>query len=611
MAQSQKELADKDFENGKYQLAIAQYQKHLDKKRNAGNKGEVYYKIAESYQSLLQYKEALEWYNRAESAQYDLTAMHYQKGRTLLNLGEYEKAKTSLARFLELQEGDVDAIRLMKSADFALSTKNDPPPFHGFGNEQLINSPQSDYGAYYFNTDIIFTSSRIDAVGGNKTYDVDGQGFSSFYSSSYDNTDKTWKKAKKLEAISSALNDGVFTYSSKSKTAYFGQCSGEKGAFCKIMQAKYDAETGVWTKPEEISYAGKRIEMVHPSVSESGDKLYFVSRNAENGFGGSDIWLLEKKGEGWGEVQIVEGINTTYDEAYPVLHDDNTLYFSSKGYIGMGGLDLFVSEKVNGKWTAPVNLRPPFNSSADDFLLVQKKDKSAGYFSSNRLGGTGSDDIYSFYLKPVDLIVKGNVKDADLGTGLEGATVYLTVNGKAIDSTLTDANGDYQFTLDSDLDYKLKLNKPEYFGDSRGLSTIGEKYSKTFSKDNGYNFDFELMRIPKEEITIEDIYYDYNSFTLRDNSKESLNKLVKLLEDSPEVEVMINSHTDDRGNPKYNLDLSQKRAQSVVDYLIEKGINPARLESKGWGKTALLVKNAKTEEEHQQNRRTTFKVLNQ
>ncbi|MEX2588854.1 MAG: OmpA family protein, partial [Chitinophagales bacterium] len=348
-----------------------------------------------------------------------------------------------------------------------------------------------------------------------------------------------------------------------------------------------------------------------PSVSEDGNSLYFVSRNVEGGLGGSDIWLLEKKGSGWGAPQTVEGINTEYDEAYPVLFDENTLYFSSSGFVGMGALDLFVSERKNGKWSAPENLRVPFNSNADDFLLVQKSDKSEGYFSSNRSGGQGSDDIYSFYLKPVNLLVKGQVLDVDSGTGLENVMVYLTVNDQAVDSTLTDAGGNYQFELEQDRDYKLKLNKPEYFGDSRKLSTDGEKYSKTFSKANGHDFDFALMRIPKEEITIEDIYYDYNSYNLRPNSKENLNKLVKLLEDSPDVEVMINAHTDDRGNPKYNLELSQKRAQAVVDYLIEKGINPVRLQSKGWGKTALLIENAKTEEEHQKNRRTTFKVLNQ
>lgn len=607
--QSRKELADKAFEHKEYYAAIEQYKKHLEKDRNPGNKGEVYFNVAESYRHLLQYKEALEWYNKAEGAQFELPILHFQKGRVLLNLGDYAKAKTSLDKFLTLQPNDKDGLRLKNNADFALGMKNDPQSLFTVVNEQLLNTSFSDYGALYFEDKVIFTSSRMDEGGDNKTYQVDGQGFSSFFLANYNKESKTWDKPVKLTDVSSNFNDGVLTFSPDTKTAYFTQCSGDKGELCRIMESKYNAGTKAWSVPQPINYPGEQVPMAHPTVSKDGNWMWVTSRKAD-GKGGSDIWLLERRGLGWSEPTNVDAINTEYDEAYPVYFNDTTLYFSSNGYVGMGGLDLFVTIKRGGQWSKPTNLRAPFNSSADDFLIVYGKNKEEGYFSSNRNGGKGSDDIYSFYLTPINLVVKGNVKDVN-GGPLKGAIVVLTASDGTVDSTLTDDLGNYSFTLDKNLDYKINVNIPEYFGDSRRLTTQGELYSKEFSKLNGYDYDFALLRIPKEEITIDDIYYDYNSAILRPESLGSLDKLVKLLEDSPDVQVLINSHSDERGDDKYNLKLSDERAKSVVDYLVSKGINPSRLTSKGWGETALLIKKATTEEEHQKNRRTTFKVVNQ
>lgn len=609
-AQSRKELGDKAYEHKEYYTAIVEYQKHLEKAKTNSDQSEVFFKLGESHRHLLQYKEALEWYNKAEGAQYELPHLHFQKGRVLLNLGDYAKAKESFDKFLALQPNDKDGLRLKQNVDFALNMKNDQPSLYTVVNEQLLNTSQSDYGAYYFENKVVFTSSRMEEGGDPKTYQVDGQGFSSFFLANYNAESKTWDKPTKLGGISSNFNDGVFTFSAETQTAYFTQCSAQKGEKCRIMESKYNSSTKIWGEPKPIIFPGEQVEMVHPSVSKDGNWLWVTSRKAD-GKGGSDIWLLERRGLGWGEPVNVEAINTEYDEAYPVFHNDTTLYFSSNGHTGMGGLDLFVSYKRGGQWSKPSNLRAPFNSSADDFLMVFGKNNETGYFSSNRNGGKGSDDIYSFFLTPIFLTVKGTVKDVDGLTPLSGVKVILTASDGSVDSTLTDANGNYSFTLNKNLDYKINVILPDYFGDSRTLSTVGEMYSKDFNKSTGYDFDFALMRIPKEEITIDDIYYDYNSAVLRDESLGNLDKLVKLLDDSPEVQVLINSHSDDRGDEKYNLTLSEARAQSVVDYLISKGINPTRLTSKGWGKSALLVKKAKTEEEHQQNRRTTFKVVNQ
>jgi outer membrane protein OmpA-like peptidoglycan-associated protein len=349
--------------------------------------------------------------------------------------------------------------------------------------------------------------------------------------------------------------------------------------------------------------------MGQPSISSDGKQLYFASR-MEGSTGGSDVWVTTYNGSQWGEPQnLGTTINTEFDEMFPVVFHDSILYFSSEGNIGYGGLDLFYSVKSNGTWGKPVNLKAPFNSSADDFAIVYNNDKSAGYFSSNRTGGAGSDDIYSFFLTPVNLTVKGRVTDVDGGNALVNAMVILS-SADGNDTTYTNANGEYTFVLDKDKDYKINVISPGYFGDSRRLTTQGEKFSKEFSKANGNNYDFSIKKIPKTEIKIENIYYDYDSYNLRDESKPELDKLVKLLEDTPDANVQINSHTDERGKFDYNMKLSENRAKSVVDYLIEKGISPGRLSSKGFASSQPVIKNAKTEEEHQMNRRTTFQVLN-
>jgi len=193
---------------------------------------------------------------------------------------------------------------------------------------------------------------------------------------------------------------------------------------------------------------------------------------------------------------------------------------------------------------------------------------------------------------------------------LAGAKVVLTATDGTSDTTYTNANGEYAFTLNKDKDYKINVIAPGYFGDSRKLTTQGELYSKEFSKANGQNYDFIIKRIPKEEIKIEDIFYDYDSYNLREESKPSLDKLVKLLEDTPNALVQLNSHTDERGKFDYNMKLSENRAKSVVEYLVSKGISQGRLTAKGFASSQPVVKDAKTEEDHQKNRRTTFQVLN-
>ncbi len=608
-AQTNLEMANDAFAAKEYTTALDYFQKVLKKPEKKTDLADVNFKVAECYRYNGKFDDAVTYYNQAKAAGYSNPVYLFHQGNIYLKQGKYEDAQKKFESFLAAQPNDKDATRLLNNCKFAINTALDPW-FYTYKNEKDLNTLYNDYAAAQLKFLLVFTSSRLEEKG-EKIYSFDGQGFSDLYQTAYFKEDKTWSKAKKIEAISAEKNDGVLAYCEKTKTVYYTRCNDgkTKDNFCRIYEANYDDATNIFGIPKPISLSfTQKSDMEQPAVSTDGNKLYFASR-MEGGQGGSDIWVTCRSGDSWSEpVNAGSIINTEFDEMFPVMHD-SALCYSSEGFTGYGGLDLFSSAYVNGAWSKPQNLKTPFNSSADDFFVSFNADGKSGYFSSNRTGGAGGDDIYSFFLTPVNLVVKGRVTDVDNSSPLAGATVVLTTADGKTDTTTTNANGEYSFNLDADKDYKINVLNPGYFGDSKKLTTQGEKFSKEFSKANGNNYDFSIKRIPKTEIKIDNIYYDLDSFVLREESKPSLDKLVKILEDTPDAYVQINSHTDERGKLEYNTKLSENRAKSVVDYLVSKGINPAHLTSKGFGFSSPVIKGAKTEEEHQQNRRTAFQVI--
>ncbi len=609
-AQTRLELANEAFDNRQYTVALEGFQKVLQGK--VKDRNEITFKIAECYRYTGQYDNALEWYNRAKSEGYEQPNLLFQTAKIYMQQGKYADAQNKLNEFLAVQPNDKDALRMLDNAKYAQNA-TEQPSIYTVQNIASLNTAYSDYGMVPVKSKVVFTSSRIENKEEANTYTFDGQGFSDFYETSYNIKDKVWNKPVKIDALNTPFNDGSFTYCEKTKAAYFTQCNGKSGKdeLCTIYESILD-DNNVWSAPKALyTTITQKADIWHPSISADGQTLYFVSK-MEGGSGNSDIWTMVKRGLQWEQpTNLGSVINTEFDEMFPIIFQDTVLYFSSEGHNGFGGLDLFYTVKRDGNWTKPVNMKAPFNSSADDFHMVfTAADKSEGYFSSNRTGGAGADDLYTFFLTPINLIVKGKVNDVDGNTPLKGAMVVLTTTDGETDTTYTNDKGEYEFKLAKNKDYKINVNNPGYFGDSKKLTTQGEMFSKEFSKANGHNYDFSIKRIPKEEIKIDDIYYDYNSFVLRDESKPNLDKLVKLLEDTPEANIQLNSHTDERGKPSYNQQLSENRAKSVVEYLVSKGINPTRLSFKGWGSSQPVVKGAKTEDEHQLNRRTTFRVIN-
>jgi peptidoglycan-associated lipoprotein len=378
------------------------------------------------------------------------------------------------------------------------------------------------------------------------------------------------------------------------------------------------------------------VQFGHPALSADGKTVYFVSR-MKGGFGGADVWktIYDAKANTWSApINCGPQINGAGDEMYPYVSDDSkTLYFSSNSHPGMGGLDLFKAEiGADGKFSkAPENLKAPLNSGADDFGVVFEGKKQRGYFSSNREGGKGSDDIWSFYLPPLVFNLKGTAvskggSNTGKGKGEPVASAKINIVGSdgTINDAMTSADGTYSFKLKENVSYTVSVetskqtNSPSFKKDGYlaskdmgALTTAGEAKSKDFLKN------FELT--PAEpNIRMPQILYDLGKWDLRPDMRDSMLFLYNVLNDNPTITVELNSHTDSRDNDKKNLELSQKRAQSCVDFLVnEKKIPAARLTAKGKGETELLVtdaeiKKAKTKEEkealHAKNRRTTFRI---
>lgn len=597
--------ADSCFKEQDNLHATELYKKILKKNEYTTEHHRIYYNIGYCYQQENNYNEALAWYDKAIQAKYNDPKVYLHYGEMKMDLAQYSDAISSFEMYGEMGGDEAKAKKLISSCKFAIKTQSEKP-LYSIENEKEINSTFSDYGLGLINDKLIFASTRIEE-GVDRLDTYTGQGYSDFFESNLKNN--KWTKASKLKGdINTKFNEGSVVLD-RNMHAYYMQCNGEKGKkdLCNIIKIDYDAKQNKWLNPTPLTINSHGYSVGHPALSSDGKTLYFVS-DMPGGKGGKDIWKSVLQNQNWSEPINIKELNTEGNEMFPYLLGDSILYFSSDGLIGMGGLDIY-SSKTNkeGKFDLPVNLKIPFNSSADDFSIVFK-DKESGLFCSNRQGGVGDDDVYSFKIIPVVLSVAGNITDKN-NKALNGVTVTIKGSDGSILTTESDSKGNYKIEgLKANVNYTISLSKDGYFGDARNLNIGNEKFSKEFSTANGNNYDFSLIKITKQEIDIPNIYYDFDSAVLREDSKKELDKLVTILNETPNVSVVINSHTDEQGTDDYNLKLSEKRAQAVVDYLISKGISSNRLSAKGFGESMPLVKNAQDDAGHQKNRRTTFKV---
>jgi peptidoglycan-associated lipoprotein len=640
--------ADKYFKNHKYQIAIYKYKKALSKVKNkVEERNRINYQLAECYRLTNNYRSALSQYKRLIRAKY-----HEKNPNIILLYAEslktnnkHQEAKVQYIKYLEIVPESTIAKNGIIACDSINSWLSNPTK-HQIKNLSKINSRESDfapaYGSRTYNT-IIFTSTRKEATGKQKD-EWTGQKFSDLFISRINRQGK-WSKPVLLDnkdndlenvnTINSEANEGTPFLNNNFTKIYFSRCANKKtDAGCQIYTSKRIGRR--WSKPQLVRLAKDSISVIgHPCLSSDELTIYFAS-DRRGSIGGKDIWYATRKNKNEKfdhPKNLGNKINTEKDEVFPFIKNDSLLYFSSNGHISIGGLDIFVSKKDKyGNWSSPKNLKIPINSYRDDFGIVFHKKKEEGFFSSNRKGSKG-DDIYSFKIPAIKFSIHGNIKNIETKQALSGVKIKLHGSDGTTVNTLSNKEGLYSFNssqVNKNIDYEIKIGIDDYFNKTSELSTVDLKKSQEFE------LNYQLQKIPKDPIVLPDILYDFGKWDLKPQYQDSLQGLIKTLEENKNIVIELASHTDSRDTEEHNNILSLKRATSVVNYLIIRGINQKRLIPKGYGEQSprklkndfitenikfkkgsilnenfinKLKNNALKEAAHQLNRRTEFRVL--
>ena len=641
--------ADVAFENHQYFNAIELYKQAYTKVKKADVKASILYKTALSYQEINELKSAETYYSKAIKAKYPDPIAILNLADVLKTQQRYEEAIVEYNNYKKQVPSDARGENGVKSCELAKQwkdAKNTPETRLKVENMALINSKESDFSPAYADkkyTSLIFTSTRQGAAG---SMDITtGQNHSDLYETKLDKNGKWSTPTSLANTIVSKMNEASVSVSKKGDVMFMTRCPEAKNKQLKCQLYVCKKQGPAWAEPELLPFCVDSIAFGHPSINLAGDVLYFTSK-LPGGYGGKDIWMstYDKKAKAWGQpVNLGPTVNTQGDEMYPyIADDDKTLYFSSNYHLGMGGLDIFKTEKgADGKFTkAPENLKYPMNSAGDDFGIIFEGKKIKGYFTSNREGGKGSDDIYSFILPPLNFNLSGTVTSSEGNEPVQNALIHLKGSNGDMFEFKTLADGKYNFKLKENTSYEVTVEtgkntvsnsyKLGFLAnkDMGKLTTVDENESKDFVKDFVLNpvkaeirFPQVLYALGKAELLVDlDGTAADNDTHKPINSKDSLNFLYQTLLDNPTIVIELQSHTDSRDNDARNQTLSEARAKSCVDYLVnEKKVPIARLMSKGWGEKKLLIKDdviakAKTKEEkealHQKNRRTVFRIVN-
>ncbi|OFX68673.1 MAG: hypothetical protein A2X12_05615 [Bacteroidetes bacterium GWE2_29_8] len=609
--------ADKAFDLNKYTDAKTLYEKALSKSKDNERTSKATFMIGNCYMKMADTKMAEEWFKKVVDTYPEPYVLLYYADMLKAN-DKYADAMVYYEKYKEKAPSDTKAEDGIESCKLSQKWKDNPMPFI-ITNVKGLNSADGDFSLIFEDDknyrNIVFTSTRPSAVGDKKDAWT-GQSFSDIYSAKKDMKGK-WSTPSPLGMqINSAANEGAACFNSDMTEIIFTRCGfkKKKQLGCEIYHSVKEGKE--WKNAELIPLITDTVNVItlgHPALSNDDLELYFAS-DMPNGIGGRDIWVAKRasKSEAFGEpVNLGPSINTENDEMFPYISKDGSLYFASNGQIGMGGLDIFKAEKTANGWSNVTNMKYPINTSSNDYGIVFEGKATKGYFTSDRPGGRGGDDIYSFEKIPLLFSIKGLVIDDSTKQPVVDAIVKIVGSDGTTAETTTDKTGTYIFDnkkIKENNTYDITVNKDNYFSASAKETTLGFEASKDLVKD----IRIKQIPAPNEVITLPEIYYAYDKWDLLDKSKNSLDGLIKTLKDNPKLVIELSSHTDSRGTDEYNNDLSQKRAQSVVNYLIEKGIEQTRLVAKGYGKTKLRVACTEcTEEQHQQNRRTEFRIISQ
>lgn len=700
------------YRNLSFHEAIPYYEKAAEFSTDPG----VFMRLADCYRLTKDLSRSASWYSKAVQYRDCPVEAFLHYGQVLMSLGQYDQASRQLRQYQQHHPEDVRVSNLIESCRFAPELLSGIPS--GYVRFLRFNTDGSDFGPALHRGSLVFTTDSVVETGGflkprQQINSWSGQPFYNLYQVDCDSLYECSGEIRRLAAnINTRYHDGPAFFHGENGDMYFtrtnfverflsrGSLPDQNGTVhLQIMKAEgYDEQKGKYSRVRPFAYNSRTYSTAHPTISPSGRTMVFVS-DMPGGKGGNDLYICTGDGSGsWSAPQNLSQLNTEGDEMFPVLVDDETLYFSSNGHIGLGGLDIYRSHREGEDFGAPVHMGIPLNSGYDDMSLTLIPGTSSGYFSSNRPASRKSDNIYYVNLQRLYLSVK--VIDDETGAAVTAAQVKLTSPQDSRD-LITASHGGVVAPLHPQMNYEVEVSKAGYKPTRLKLSTVdiwesdtlhyevhvvpdfhvpysvvvlneqtgapierptlvisllggenhtdtialntGERYTASLKPESEYNIfaikenyygsekfvatrgvaghigdasiedTIYLKELRVGEVyKIDNIYYDYDKANIREDAKPSLNALLKLLDQYPNMVIQINSHTDCRGRDAYNMNLSKARAASVIKYLNERGISRSRLSSKGFGETMPVEVcepcDACSEQSHQLNRRTEFQI---
>ncbi|WP_315425384.1 OmpA family protein [Capnocytophaga sputigena] len=636
-AQSEKEALKKAaqyYKNLDYVQAINAYEsiakKGVEPQELLENLGNAYYYNADYQQANKWYAKLFEGKDTKTNKPFNIKPEYYYRyAQTLKTVGDYDNSDKIMDKFVELVgKQDTRAALFLKNRDYQAEIKRNSGRLEL--NLLKINTKKSEYGTAFYGDNIVYATSKSGFL--KRRSDWTGDNFYSLYEANTDSL-KATKKAK-LNGINTKFNESTAAFTKDGNTMYFTRnnfinnevkTNGDQTVLLKIFKATKD-KNGKWGDVQEMPFNSNIHSVAHPALSPDGKYIYFSS-DMKGTLGSSDIYRAKILKSGYGKPEnLGDRINTSGRESFPFISDDNVLYYSSDGFPGLGGLDIYAVklDEEGNPITKPVNIGRPANSAEDDFCYVINSQTKIGYLTSNRPEGKGSDDIYSFYEHtPLHFTcqysLSGVVKDADTKQIIPMAKVTLWgANNTLLEETTADANGNFTllYTADcGDLQLLLKSEKEAYKSGQQSIALNGNQ------KVTAEVLLTPIPATPKIEVgtdlakvlKIENIYFDYDKANIRKDAAEQLAKIVAIMKEYPTMKVDVRLHTDSRGSDKYNLALSERRAKSTIKWIVSHGIKKNRITGKGYGETQLVNGCANdvpcTEEEHQANRRSEFIIV--
>lgn len=597
------EKADKLFNRFEYVDASNEYLKLVDKGK-ADNY--VYKQLADSYYNVFNTKEAIKWYAKATQEKQDAET-YYRYAQMLKAEGKYEESNVQMQKFAGMAPNDQRAIAFKQDPNYLPKLKSQTKLYDEKSLD--INSDQSDFGAVLTNDNTLYFASARNKS--RKTYGWNEEPFLDLYKATY-NANGTFSEPVTVSEINTKFHDGPASITADGNTMYFASESFKEGDFEKdkskklkfgqVYLFKATKEGDKWGNVKALPFNSKEYSVSNPSISKDGKTLYFSS-NMPGSLGGNDIWKVAVNADGsFGTPEnLGNKVNTEGNESFPFITDDNKLFFASDGRKGFGGLDVFLIDF--NKKTDAINVGAPVNTSKDDFAFTFNTTKNIGFFSSNR---TGNDNIYQ--ATPVcGVEVVTIVRDAKTGAILSDARVAILDDKKnVIETRTTAADGQVVYSVDCNRAYTLQVAKDGY-----------ESNVFPVAKTNGgiVNVNADLQPIDvivtPTEIVLKEIFFEFNKSNITQEGAFELDKLVQVMKNNDQMVIMVKSHTDNRGSDAYNMNLSDRRAKSTVQYVISKGIDKSRISGKGYGESEPKVdcKENCTEEDHAKNRRSEFLII--